>query len=185
MGSPDNRRKADDSCRALGVGRSMSALLHDGIWTVRVLLERAACEALQRRARSPGREGKSMPRISNARTIADIEFVIDAPSIGSGLSAWTSRGVDCLRERHRFDGQAYSYIFDVLQLRFAGDRRRGWHAVVITELWRFAGSKSEPHPAKSLRVIGGRSADILSWMRTNRSAKLDEATSSGRRASRS
>ena len=29
MGSPDNRRKADDSCRALCVGRSMSELLHD------------------------------------------------------------------------------------------------------------------------------------------------------------
>src|SRR5437879_12973225 len=28
MGSPDNRRKADDSYQALCVGRSMSALLH-------------------------------------------------------------------------------------------------------------------------------------------------------------
>jgi hypothetical protein len=29
MGSPDNRRKADDSCRALCVGRSLSKFLRD------------------------------------------------------------------------------------------------------------------------------------------------------------
>ena len=28
MGSPDNRREADDSCQALCVGSSMSELLH-------------------------------------------------------------------------------------------------------------------------------------------------------------
>jgi len=32
MGSPDNRRKADDSCQALRVGRSMSDFLHDKHW---------------------------------------------------------------------------------------------------------------------------------------------------------
>jgi hypothetical protein len=120
-----------------------------------------------------------MPRIGNARTIADIEFVIDAPPLGADRSAWNSNDVDCLRERHRFDGQAYSFMFEVLQLRFIGRRRDGWHVVIITELWRFAGSKSEAHPTKSLRVIEGRSADVLSWMRKNRSTKLDKVTSSG------
>jgi hypothetical protein len=124
-----------------------------------------------------------MPRIGNARTIADIEFVIDAPALGAAnRSAWISHGVDCLRERHRFDGQTYSYVFEVLLLRFAGGRREGWHVAILTELWRFAGSKSEARQTKSLRVIGGRSADVLSWMRKNRSAKLDKATSSGNEA---
>jgi hypothetical protein len=119
-----------------------------------------------------------MPRIGNARTIADMEFVIDAPALGANRSEWISHGVNCLRDRHRFDGQAYSYVFEVLQLRFASGRREGWHVVIITELWRFAGSRGEVRPTKSLRVIGGRSADVLSWMRKNRSAKLDKATSS-------
>jgi len=64
---------------------------------------------------------------------------------------------------------------------FAGGRRDGWHVVIITELWRFAGSKSEVRPTKSLRVIGGRSADVLSWMRKNRSAKLEMVTSPGQK----
>jgi len=118
-----------------------------------------------------------MPRIGNARTIADIEFVIDAPSFSADRSAWISHGVDCLRDRHRFDGQAYSYVFEVLHLRFTGGRRDGWHVVIITELWRFAGSKSEVRPTKSLRVIGGRSSDVLSLMRKNRSAMLEIVSS--------
>jgi hypothetical protein len=126
--------------------------------------------------------GEWMPRIGNARTIADIEFVIDAPSFGADRSSWISHGVDCLRERHRFDGQAYSYVFEVLQLRFAGGRSDGWHVLITTELWRFAGSKSEARPTKSLRVIGGRSTDVLSWMRKNRSAKLDKVALSGHKA---
>src|SRR6266702_5934134 len=43
MGSPDNRREADDSCQALCVGRSMSELLHctQLVWRL-ALLERVA-----------------------------------------------------------------------------------------------------------------------------------------------
>jgi hypothetical protein len=32
MGSPDNRRKADDSCQAPCVGGSMSGFFHDRDW---------------------------------------------------------------------------------------------------------------------------------------------------------
>ena len=123
-----------------------------------------------------------MPRIGNARTIADMEFVIDAPSFGADRSAWISHGVEGSRDRHRFDAETYSYIFEVLQLSLPGTRRDGWHVVIGTELWRFGGSKSEARRTKSLRVIAGLSADVLTWMRKNRSAKLDEVTLSGREA---
>jgi hypothetical protein len=53
-----------------------------------------------------------MPRIGNTRTIADIEFVIDAPSLGGEKTSWLSHGVECSRDRHRFSGQAYSFSFE-------------------------------------------------------------------------
>src|SRR5215813_4406577 len=46
MGSPDNRRKADDSCQALRVGGSMFSVLHDKHCVRRhALLRKAARKA--------------------------------------------------------------------------------------------------------------------------------------------
>ncbi len=56
-----------------------------------------------------------MVRISNARTIADIEFVIDAPNLGvtKRRGSLTALNVD----RHRFNRQSYSFSFEVVYLR--------------------------------------------------------------------
>jgi hypothetical protein len=118
-----------------------------------------------------------MSRIGNARTIADIEFVIDAPSPGADRHSWASCGVDCARDRHRFSGQAYSFAFEVLHLRFKEATRKGWHLVIVSETWRFEGARTEPRTTKSLKLLSGKSADVLSWMRHQRSMKLqmDEA----------
>lgn len=113
-----------------------------------------------------------MPRIGNARTIADIEFVIDAPSPGSEKTSWLSHGVECSRDRHRFSGQAYSFSIEVLHLRLAGNSRSGWHVVIVSELWRFEGAKAEPRGTKSLRVLRGKGADVVAWMRRCRDQKL-------------
>ncbi|MBN9597189.1 MAG: hypothetical protein IJ127_06890 [Afipia sp.] len=113
-----------------------------------------------------------MTRISNARTIADIEFVIDAPSIGSEINAWVAHGVECQRDRHRFNGQGYSFSLDVLSLRLVETRHR-WHVVIISELWGFAGTTSEARRTQSLKVLKGKPSDVLAWMRRHRSAKLE------------
>jgi hypothetical protein len=116
-----------------------------------------------------------MSRLGNARTIADIEFVIDAPSPGTDRQAWMACGVACTRDRHRFSGQAYGFAFDVLHLRHAETARAPWHLVIVSETWRFEGAKSEPRAAKSLKLLSGKAADVLSWMRHHRSAKLQAA----------
>ncbi|CAN5507845.1 hypothetical protein BH10PSE11_BH10PSE11_13680 [soil metagenome] len=46
-------------------------------------------------------------------------------------------------------------------------------AAIVTELWRFAGAKTEPRGSKSLRVLQGKPTDVLSWMRQCRDQKLN------------
>jgi hypothetical protein len=116
-----------------------------------------------------------MARIGNARTISDIEYVIDAPGPGGDQAAWIAHGVECARDRHRFTGQSYSFSFEVLSLRFNGSPRNRWHAVIISELWRFADASTEARSTKSLKVLKGKSADVLIWMRRHRTAKLEQA----------
>lgn len=82
-----------------------------------------------------------MPRIGNTRTIADIEFVIDAPGLGGEKTSWLSHGVECSGDRHRFSGQAYSFSFEVLHLRLDASARSRWHVVIVSELWRFEGPR--------------------------------------------
>src|SRR5450759_1406987 len=95
---------------------------------------------------------RPMGRIGNARTIADIEFVIDAPSLGSEKNSWVAHGIECARDRHRFSGQEYSFAFEIVHLRFNGSPRRRGHLVIVSELWRFKGAKTEPRGTKSLRT---------------------------------
>ena len=102
-----------------------------------------------------------MARIGNARTIADIEYVIESPSLGSDVTAGAEHGVKCSRDRHRFDGQSQSFPFEILDLRFEAQARQRWHVVIVSKRWQFRNSKAEPRGSKSLRVLQGKPADVL------------------------
>lgn len=112
------------------------------------------------------------PRLGNARTIADIEFVIDAPSAGNDHASWSAYGVECSRDRHRFSSPVYAFTLELVHLRFAGPSRTRWYAVITTEQWRFSESNIEARTTKSLRVVHGRQADIRSWVTRARARKL-------------
>ena len=112
-----------------------------------------------------------MMRLGNARTIADIEFIIDGPSFGSDETNWSAFGAHCSRSRHRFVGESYSYSFDVVQVQRVS-RKQGWHIVIISELWQFKMIKDRARAAKSLKILKGKSADILGWLRHCRDLKL-------------
>lgn len=113
-----------------------------------------------------------MPRIGNARTIADIEYVIEPPSAGSAVTSWQSHGVQCSRDQHRFSGQSYAFAFEILELRFEGASRQRWHVVIVSELWKFNAGKADPRATKSLKVLQGKASDVLAWMRRCRDQKL-------------
>lgn len=122
-----------------------------------------------------------MPRIGNARTIADIEYVIDPPSAGSTATSWQAHGAHCTRDQHRFSGQTYSFSFEVLDLRFEGPPRQKWRVMIVSELWKFSGARGEPRGTKTLKLIHGKAADVLSWMRRCRDQKVNETIGKGNR----
>jgi hypothetical protein len=114
-------------------------------------------------------------RLSNSRTISDIEFVIRAPSPGSDITEWKAHGADCAREIHRYVGQTYSFYFEILHVQLAAPSRKPWQIVVIKEHWHFFQSKADQRLTKSLKIIHGKQADILDWMRLHRDASAPKA----------
>jgi hypothetical protein len=116
-----------------------------------------------------------MKHVGNARTISDIEFVIEAPSVGDTRRAWTAHGVQCTRDRHRFSGQEYDFTIEVVQLRLMKSGRTSWHVVIVTEWWRAAHSDSDIRCTKWLKVLTGRASDVTAWMRRGRATKVERA----------
>ncbi|WP_213741180.1 hypothetical protein [Bradyrhizobium sp. dw_411] len=117
-----------------------------------------------------------MARIGNARTIADIEYVVEPPGIGSDVTTWTSHGVNCSIDRHRFSGQDYAFRFEVMDLRLDDPPKQRWHVVIINEVWQFRDAKTDSRGSKSLRVLRGKPTDVLNWMRKHRELKLLKKT---------
>jgi len=118
-----------------------------------------------------------MKRVGNAQTIADIEFVVDAPTLSDPRRSWTAHGVECTRDRHRYSGPGYEFNIEIMDLRKPKTGRMAtWRILIVTEWWQAAGSKVEVRNTKWLKVLEGRASDVKTWMRTCRSAKLDSAT---------
>jgi hypothetical protein len=115
-------------------------------------------------------------RLGNARTIAAIEYVIDGPSIGSDVIKWNVFGVDCSINRHRFTGDSYSFAFDVLHVSHGSRTKLTWQIAIISESWQFRSVSGMPRTTKSLKLIAGRSSDVLSWLRRSRDNKLSAAS---------
>jgi len=119
-----------------------------------------------------------MKRVGNAQTIADIEFVIDAPTLGDPRRSWTAHGVQCTRNRHRFSGSDYEFNIETLDLRHSKAGRTSWRVLIVRELWQTSDANAEIRNSKWLKVLAGRASDIKAWMRSCRSLKLNEAAES-------
>ena len=118
-----------------------------------------------------------MKRVGNAQTIADIEYVIDAPTLSDPRRSWTAHEVDCKRDRHRYSGPDYEFNIEIIDLRKSkAGRASPWRVLIVTEWWYSADSKTEIRNTKWLKVLEGKASDIKAWMRICRSAKLDSAT---------
>ncbi|MGA9136961.1 MAG: hypothetical protein WBZ39_03355 [Methylovirgula sp.] len=115
-----------------------------------------------------------MKRVGTARTIADIEFVIDAPSIGDPRHCWQAYGVECRRDRHRFSGPTYSFTIDVVDLQLA-KASGSWHAIIVSESWHAGTGDANIRSIKWLKVLSGKASDLTAWMRRSRSMKVDAA----------
>ncbi len=111
-----------------------------------------------------------MARLSNARTILDIEAIVtssDRP--GRNRHRWHVKGVECTRESHRYSGSTYAFTIDVLQLRHVRAGRTAWHAVLVTEWWRGAGETDiDMRAIRWLKLLAGKKSDVTAWVRANR-----------------
>jgi hypothetical protein len=121
-----------------------------------------------------------MKRVGNAQTIADIEFVIDAPMLSDPRRSWTAHGVECTRDRHRYSGSAYEFNIEIVDLRRARAGRASWRVLIVTEWWQAAGTKGEIRNSKWLKVLNGKASDVKAWMRSCRSLKVDKGIGSQR-----
>jgi hypothetical protein len=114
-----------------------------------------------------------MKRVGNAHTIADIEFVIDAPALGDSRRSWTAHGVECTRDRHRFSGPTYEFNIDIVDIQRSKGTRASWRVLIVTEWWHATGAKGEIRNTKWLKVLAGKASDVTAWMRSCRSLKVD------------
>lgn len=110
-----------------------------------------------------------MKRLGNAQTIADIEFVIDAPKFAGLRHSWSAYGVNCTRERHRFSGRAYSFTIEILDLRLVAGGRSSWHAMIINEWWHEGDTDESIRTTKWLKLLSGKASDVIAWLHRSRS----------------
>jgi hypothetical protein len=119
-----------------------------------------------------------MKRVGNAQTIADIEFVIDAPALSDRRHSWTACGADCTRDRHRYSGQNYEFNIEIVDLRLSKTGGASWRVLIVTEWWGSEREGSEIRNSKWLKVLDGKPSDIKAWMRRCRSQKLNSGMGS-------
>jgi hypothetical protein len=114
----------------------------------------------------------TVKRVSNSRTIGEIEFIIGAPSVGDARRSWIAHGVECTRDRHRFSGRTYQFTIEVVELRLVKSGRMSWHAMIVTQWWRSGDEDTDLRSTKWLKVLRGRPSDVTAWMLSCR-AKLE------------
>jgi hypothetical protein len=115
-----------------------------------------------------------MKRVGNSRAISDLEFVLEAPSIGDTRRAWTSHGAACVRDRHRFSGPSYEFTIEVVHVQLVKSGRTSWHVMIVTEWWRDA--ETDIRSTKWLKVLRGKPSDISGWVRRCREQKVEKST---------
>jgi hypothetical protein len=125
-----------------------------------------------------------MPKIAKGSVIADIEYIIDAPSAAIERHSWQVQGVECSRDRHRFSGQSYTFTIDVLQVRFVRGGRTIWRLILATEGWRAADGDTVLRQTKWLKLIDGKASDVTSWIQRCRTLKLQQDKCDARPAER-
>jgi hypothetical protein len=74
-----------------------------------------------------------MLRLSRARAIGDIEFMINSPGPALGQRRWTAKGAQCSVDRHTYSGELYGFHADVLHIRMPATGRLAWELVLLTE----------------------------------------------------
>lgn len=112
-----------------------------------------------------------MAQISNALTIREIELILYAANPHYDARSWTAAGVECRRDRHRYTGQGYGFMTEVLQLRCAESGRTPWVVLIVSERWSTGAPDTLIRGVKWLKLVRGKASDLRDWMRRHRSSQ--------------
>jgi hypothetical protein len=108
-----------------------------------------------------------MLRLSRARVLGDIDLMINSPGPALRRRKWIAKGAECSIDRHSYAGEVYGFHADVLHIRMPATGRSAWELVVVTEFWR-RGDGETLHATKWLKLLSGKSADVLEWIGAHR-----------------
>jgi hypothetical protein len=105
-----------------------------------------------------------MRRLSRARVINDIERIVKDSVVGLGKHKWEAGGVECVLDRHSYNGEMYSFDVEVLRVQLREAARLKWQLYVVTQFWRNEAGESV-RMTKWLKLTAGKSADVSRWIK--------------------
>lgn len=108
-----------------------------------------------------------MRRLSRASVINDIERIVKSAVVGLGKHKWETNGVECVLDRHSYNGENYGFDIEVLRVSMSADTRLKWQLFLVTEFWRNEAGESV-RMTKWLKLATGKSADVVRWIRESR-----------------
>lgn len=105
-----------------------------------------------------------MLRLSRARVIGDIEFIVGGGGPILDRKKWIAKGAGCSVDRFSFAGDAYNFQLRVLQVRLPATERPSWKLVILSQSWEDDGGKPI-YATKWLKLIVGKPNDVLKWIK--------------------
>lgn len=107
-----------------------------------------------------------MLRLSRLKNINDIEAILNNSLPILGQRKWQAKDADCRLDRHVFLGEHYSVHKNVLDVRHTNPRLP-WRILIVSEFWEDASGQTI-HSTKWLKLLEGKSADLLKWIKEHR-----------------
>lgn len=108
-----------------------------------------------------------MLRLSRARVIEDIEFMVNEPKGKLGRHEWSVLGVECRLDRHSHYSPLYTFNLEILNVKMPGRAAHRWELFIVTEFWH-AADGSSMHSPKWLKLVSGKKTEVLKWISENR-----------------
>ena len=108
-------------------------------------------------------DGSTLLRLSRLKNINDIEAILNNPGPALGQRRWSAKNADCRLDRHVFLGEHYSIHKNILDVRL-NNSSSPWRVLIVSEFWEDSNGNTI-HTTKWLKLLEGKSADLIKWIR--------------------
>jgi hypothetical protein len=111
-------------------------------------------------------EGTALLRLSRLKSINEIEAILNSSLPAVGQRKWKAKDAECRLDRHVFLGEHYSIHTNVLNVRHIS-YRTPWRILIVSDFWEDSDGQTI-HSTKWLKLLEGKSADLLKWIKEHR-----------------